>query len=157
MHADNLWWSSVNGTIGSQPNVEAPRCLPCGHSKYGESIMSFPRRCCNPKRSPRICRYPSIEKIEGRLFGIIWVCFFSFKCNGRLHGNHQEHWRSCNSCVSSFIHRPIPIPLACEDSVPQRNSCRQAALRKHAIQCTRRLPLHTTAAVPSCRSRLLRC
>ena len=40
---DNLWWSSVNNTIGYQPNLEAPRCLPCGFSKYGKPYQQFPQ------------------------------------------------------------------------------------------------------------------
>ncbi|KAK9817252.1 hypothetical protein WJX72_011896 [[Myrmecia] bisecta] len=32
---DHLWWSSINNTIGNHPNLEAPRCLPCGHEPEG--------------------------------------------------------------------------------------------------------------------------
>ena len=39
--ADNLWWSSENGTIGYHPNLEAPRCLPCGYSSYGEATIAI--------------------------------------------------------------------------------------------------------------------
>jgi len=52
---DNIWWSSVNNTIGSQPNLEAPRCLPCNYSTYGakpEGNMRFdaPEGCpCTPQ------------------------------------------------------------------------------------------------------------
>ena len=31
-----MWWSSINNTIGFQPNLEAPRCLPCNYSTYGK-------------------------------------------------------------------------------------------------------------------------
>lgn len=48
--ADNLWWSSVNGTIGNQPNLAAPRCLPCGFRKYGtvphRMCITWPGGCC---------------------------------------------------------------------------------------------------------------
>lgn len=39
LHADNLWWSDVNGTTGRQPNLAAPRCLPCGYSSYGKPSL----------------------------------------------------------------------------------------------------------------------
>ena len=51
---DNLWWGSENGSFGFQPNLEAPRCLPCNYTlQYpkpaGEMAFNAPDGCpCTP-------------------------------------------------------------------------------------------------------------
>ena len=47
-----MWWSDVEGTIGSQPNVRAPRCLPCNHSTAGTLHCTHPLRSCLPLMTP---------------------------------------------------------------------------------------------------------
>ena len=53
--ADNLWWGSENGSFGFQPNLEAPRCLPCNYSTYarqpaGKMQFNAPEGCpCTPE------------------------------------------------------------------------------------------------------------
>ncbi|KAK9867583.1 hypothetical protein WJX84_007677 [Apatococcus fuscideae] len=47
---DHLWWSSVKGTVGSHPNPEAPRCLPCNYTSpepWMDELPAFnaPRGC----------------------------------------------------------------------------------------------------------------
>ncbi|KAL3145530.1 hypothetical protein ABBQ32_003355 [Trebouxia sp. C0010 RCD-2024] len=76
---DNMWWSDVEGAVGSQPNVRAPRCLPCNHSTAGfEDVLDkrpfdAPQGC--PCTAESLCKAPELAH------------FFSAKCDVPRHGS----------------------------------------------------------------------
>lgn len=76
---DNLWWSDVEGTIGSQPNFRAPRCLPCNHSISGfEGVLdkrpfNAPLGC--PCTAQQLCNSPDLAQ------------FFNPDCDIPRHGS----------------------------------------------------------------------
>ncbi|DBA89858.1 TPA: hypothetical protein ACH3X2_004716 [Trebouxia sp. C0005] len=76
---DNLWWSDVEGTVGSQPNIRAPRCLPCNHSIKGfEDILSqrpFNAPAACPCTAEALCTAPDLAP------------FFDQQCNVPRHGS----------------------------------------------------------------------
>lgn len=62
--SDNLWWSDVEGTIGNQPNLRAPRCLPCNHSssEFGDLVKQRPFNApigC-PCTAEQLCNAPDL-------------------------------------------------------------------------------------------------
>eukprot|EP00891_Asterochloris_glomerata_P005118 jgi/Astpho2/5118/fgenesh1_pg.00073_%23_16_t len=77
--SDNLWWSDVQGAVGNQPNLNAPRCLPCGHkpeefmAQDGWRPFDAPVGCpCTPEL---LCGAPDLKH------------FFSETCAIPRHGD----------------------------------------------------------------------